>query len=136
MTRTKFNQEARLRYLARSEEFIDRTPKACGSGGIEHRSRATLISLSCLLSYICQSLHMETTLTVRLPKKQRDALKRRAAAEKRSESAVVRELIEREMDRGFEFERVRHVVGSIVSPRKHWEKNPWRKQIRQRNWPS
>jgi len=79
---------------------------------------------------------VENTLTIRLPKKQRDALKRRAAAEKRSESAVVRELIEREMDRGFDFERVRHVVGSIVSPRKHWEKNPWRKQIRHRNWRS
>jgi hypothetical protein len=39
---------------------------------------------------------METTLTIRLPKKQRDALKRRAAAEKRSDYAVVRELIERE----------------------------------------
>ena len=48
----------------------------------------------------------------------------------------MRELIEREMDRGFDFERVRHVVGSVVSPRKHWEKNPWRKQIRQRNWRS
>jgi len=79
---------------------------------------------------------MENTLTIRLPKKQRDALKRRAAAEKRSESAVVRELIEREMDRGFDFERVRHVVGSVVSPRKHWEKSPWRRQIRQRNWRS
>jgi len=48
----------------------------------------------------------------------------------------VRELIEREMDRGFDFEGVRHLVGSVVSPRKHWEKNPWRKQIHQRNWRS
>jgi predicted transcriptional regulator len=55
---------------------------------------------------------MKTTLTIRLPKKQRAALKRRAAAQKRSESAIVRELIEREMQRGFDFERVRHVVGS------------------------
>jgi predicted DNA-binding protein len=79
---------------------------------------------------------METTLTIRLPKKQRDALRRRAAAEKRSESAVVRELIEREMHHGFDFERVRHIVGSIVSSPKHWEKSPWRKHIRQRNWRS
>jgi hypothetical protein len=61
---------------------------------------------------------------------------RRAAAERRSESAIVRELIVREMRRGFDFERVRHVVGSIASPHKHWEKNPWRKHIRQRNWRS
>lgn len=38
-------------------------------------------------------LIMETTLTIRLPAKQREALRRRAAAEKRSESALVRDLI-------------------------------------------
>jgi hypothetical protein len=79
---------------------------------------------------------METTLTIRLPKKQRDALKRRAVAEKRSESAFVRDLIDREMQREFNFDRVRHLVGSIVSRSKHWEKDSWRKHIRQRNWRS
>jgi predicted DNA-binding protein len=77
---------------------------------------------------------METTLTIRLPAKQREALRRRAAAEKRSESALVRDLIEQEIQRGFDFEHVRHLVGSIASPSKHWEKDPWRKHIRQRNW--
>ena len=79
-------------------------------------------------------LFMETTLTIRLPAKQREALRRRAAAEKRSESALVRDLIEREIQRGFDFERVRHLVGSIASPPKHWEKDSWRRHIRQRNW--
>ena len=79
---------------------------------------------------------METTLTIRLPKKQRDALKRRAAAEKRSESALVRDLIDREVYRGFDFERVRHLVGSVASRPKHWLKDPWRKHIRERNWRS
>ena len=78
--------------------------------------------------------HMETTLTIRLPAKQREALRRRAAAEKRSESALVRDLIDREMRRGFDFDRIRHLVGSIASPPKHWEKDSWRKHIRQRNW--
>ena len=77
---------------------------------------------------------METTLTIRLPAKQREALRRRAAAEKRSESALVRDLIEQEMQRGFDFDRVRHLVGSIASQSKHWEKDPWRKHIRQRSW--
>jgi predicted DNA-binding protein len=77
---------------------------------------------------------METTLTIRLPAKQREALRRRASAEKRSESAIVREMIEREMQRGFDFERVRHLVGSVVSSPKHWAKDSWRKHIRQRNW--
>jgi hypothetical protein len=79
---------------------------------------------------------METTLTIRLPRRQREALKRRAAAEKRSESALVREMIDREMQREFDFERVRHLVGSIASRPKHWEKDSWRKHIRRRNWRS
>ena len=77
---------------------------------------------------------METTLTIRLSAKQREALRRRAAAEKRSESALVRDLIEQEIKRGFDFDRVRYLVGSIASRPKHWEKDPWRERIRQRNW--
>jgi predicted DNA-binding protein len=79
---------------------------------------------------------MDTTLTIRLPAAQRKALQRRAAAAKQSESALVRELIEREMQRGFDFERVRDLVGSVASAAKHWSKSPWRKQIRDRNWRS
>ena len=65
---------------------------------------------------------------------QREALRRRALSEKRTESALVREMIQREIQRGFDFERVRHLVGSVASPPKHWEKDAWRKRIRQRNW--
>jgi hypothetical protein len=79
---------------------------------------------------------MGTTITIRLPVKQREALRRRAAAEKRSESALVREMIDRAMQRGFDFERVRHLVGSVASSSKHWEKEAWRKHIRERNWRS
>ena len=77
---------------------------------------------------------METTLTIRLSAKQRDALRRRAAAEKQTESALVRDMIEREIRRELDFDRVRHLVGSIASSPKHWEKDPWQKHIRQRNW--
>ncbi len=77
---------------------------------------------------------VETTLTIRLTAKHREALRRRAAAEKCSESALVRDLIDREINRGFDFERVRHLVGSIAGSPKHWAKDPWRKHIRQRNW--
>ena len=77
---------------------------------------------------------MQTTLTIRLPAKQREALKRRAAAEKRSESALLRDLIERELQRGFDFDNIRHLAGSIASRPRHWEKDSWRERIRQRNW--
>jgi hypothetical protein len=77
---------------------------------------------------------VDTTLTIRLPAAQRKALQRRAAAARQSESSLVRELIEREMQRGFDFQRVRHLVGSVASDQKHRSKSPWRKQLRDRNW--
>ena len=77
---------------------------------------------------------MDTTLTLRLPAAQRKALQRRAAASRQSESALVRELIEREIQRGFDFERVRHLIGSLASGRKARPKSPWRDQLRARNW--
>jgi hypothetical protein len=77
---------------------------------------------------------METTLTIRLGAKLREALKRRAAAERRSESALVRDMIDREIQRGFNFDRIRHLVGSIASQPTHLEKESWRKQIRHHNW--
>ena len=89
--------------------------------------------LHCVLRWLTFIL-MDTTLTIRLGTKQREALRRRAAAERRSESALVRDMIDREIQRGFDFGRIRHLVGSIASPPRHWEKDPWRKHIRQRNW--
>ena len=98
-----------------------------------YRLQTRFICLAiCLTTPYPRSL--ETTLTIRLPAKQREALRRRAAAEKRSESALVRDLIDREIRRGFDFDRIRHLVGSIASPPKHWEKDSWRKHIRERNW--
>lgn len=79
---------------------------------------------------------METTLTIRLTKTQRAALKRRASAEKRSESAHVRHLIERDAQSGLDYEKVRHLIGSLKSKPRHWEKDPLRRQIRERNWRS
>ena len=90
--------------------------------------------LSCILSYTLLVYFMETTLTIRLPVRHREPLRRRAATEKRSELAIVRDLIDREINRGFDHNRVRHLVGSIAGSPKHWAKDPWRKHIRQRNW--
>jgi hypothetical protein len=60
--------------------------------------------------------------------------KRSTAAAKGSGSALVRDSIDRKIQRGFDFEGVRHLIGSIASEPKHRENNPWRKHIRQRNW--
>jgi predicted transcriptional regulator len=75
-----------------------------------------------------------TTLTIRLPKVQRDALRRRAKAEKKTESALLRELIERETNRGFSFERVRHLAGSVRIDRKKIPHESWAADIQRKNW--
>jgi hypothetical protein len=77
---------------------------------------------------------METTLTVRLPKKQRDALIRRARAEGRSASALVREMLEREVHRGFDFERVRHLMESVCIDRRKMRGDAWAEHIHRSNW--
>jgi len=77
---------------------------------------------------------MDTTLTIRLSKANREALRQRAVAEKRSESALVREIIDREINRGFDFEKVRHLVGSVALDRKKMQGDGWAESIRRNNW--
>ena len=77
---------------------------------------------------------METTLTIRLSKKQGDALKRRARAEGRTASALVRDMLDREIKRGFDFERVRHLIGSVRIDRKKMTRDAWAGHIRRMNW--
>lgn len=77
---------------------------------------------------------METTLTIRLPKKQRDALKRRASAQKKSESQIVREMIERETNRSSLRDRVRGLIGSLDSTDTISQPHPLKALIRERNW--
>jgi hypothetical protein len=77
---------------------------------------------------------METTLTIRLPRSQRAALKRRAKAEGSSESELVRAMIEREIGGGFHFDRVRHLIGSVQIDRKRLRADVWAEHIRRMNW--
>ncbi len=78
---------------------------------------------------------METTLTIRLSTADRDALRRRARSEGCSESALVRVLLKRETERGFDFARVDHLAGVLESRRrKSTRRVPWRERIRERNW--
>ena len=77
---------------------------------------------------------MNTTLTIRLSKAQRAALRRRALAGKKTESALVREMIDREMNHGFDFERVRHLVGTVEIDPKKIPRDSWAAQIRRNNW--
>jgi len=79
---------------------------------------------------------MDSTLTIRLSKEDREALRRRARAEGCSESAFLRRLIERETERGFDFESVRHLAGSLDSGSGRPKRLSWKEHLRKRNWRS
>jgi len=77
---------------------------------------------------------VNSTLTIRLPKDQRTALQRRAAALHKTESDLVRELIANESGRAFDFENVRSFAGIFCSLDQPRPAPSWREQIRARNW--
>jgi predicted DNA-binding protein len=77
---------------------------------------------------------MNTTLTIRLPREQREALRKRAAALNKSESDLVRALISRDLSEATLLERAARLVGSVDSRTKNTPPNPLAKRIRDRNW--
>ncbi|MCE0522759.1 MAG: ribbon-helix-helix protein, CopG family [Methylacidiphilales bacterium] len=77
---------------------------------------------------------MTTTLTVRLEKKQREKLRSRARALGKSESELLREILDRE----FTPRRLGDVIGhlkGVLGPAIR-EPDEWQKQLRARNWRS
>ena len=77
---------------------------------------------------------MTSTLTIRLRKEQRAALRRRAAELRKSESDLVRDLIAREASQTFDFETVRHTAGVIRTSGRSRSAGAWRERIREMNW--
>lgn len=75
-----------------------------------------------------------TSLTIRLPVEQRDALKRTAKALKRSESEYIRELLQRDLDSRPFGEPAGDWIGCLDSTRTIGDPNPLKELIRERNW--
>ena len=77
---------------------------------------------------------MTTSLTVRLPKKQREQLRSQAKALGESESELVRRMLDRELEPRPLGERIAHLKGKLgpaIRP-----PDEWSKQIRKNNWRS
>lgn len=75
---------------------------------------------------------MNATLTIRTDPDLREALQRRAEMQGKSVSEVVREILhEAVAERPFGA-RVGHLKGKLKLPPS--SDNPWRQQIRERNW--
>jgi predicted DNA-binding protein len=75
-----------------------------------------------------------STLTIRLPKDQRQALKRCAKALKKTESEYIRDLLARDLDNRTLNERMGDLAGSVDSSQTIGKPNPLKGVIRKRNW--
>ena len=75
---------------------------------------------------------MNATLTIRLDKKHRDALKKRADAERKSESEVARDLLAAGLEESPVWEDIGDLLGSIKLPKESTD--PLKKRIRKNNW--
>ena len=83
------------------------------------------------MSYI---VHMSTTITIRADESLREALDKKAALSGKTVSQVVREILEDALaDRPLKA-RAGHLKGTLTLGGKTAE--PWRQQLRQRNWRS
>ncbi|MBV8216127.1 MAG: hypothetical protein JOZ08_23155 [Verrucomicrobia bacterium] len=75
-----------------------------------------------------------STLTIRLPKEQREALRRWAKALKKTESEYIRELLTRDLDNRTLRERMGDLAGSLDSSQAIGKPHPLKALIRKRNW--
>ncbi len=74
---------------------------------------------------------MDKTLTVRLDKKQDEALTQRAKALGKTRSKLVRELIDKGLEEQPLGRRIGHLRGILDLPE---PKDPVRRRIKERNW--
>lgn len=77
---------------------------------------------------------MATTITIRADERLRQELEKRAAAFGKSLSEVVRDILEEAVIGASFGERTARLRGSLSLRRRPSE--PWRRQLRQRNWRS
>ncbi len=77
---------------------------------------------------------MSTTITIRADPSLRDAIERRAEAQAKTVSAVVREILEAALHERPMRSRAGHLKGRLELAKT--TRDPWRSRLRQRNWRS
>ena len=75
-----------------------------------------------------------STLTIRLPKNQREALRQTARALQKTESEYVRDLLARDLDDRSLGERMADLAGSVDSRQRVGDPHPLKEVIRRKNW--
>ena len=77
---------------------------------------------------------MRNTLTIRTDEALREALQNRAQAQNKTVSEIVREILEQALIEKPLGEKIRHLRGGLQLPDDSTD--PWRRQLRERNWRS
>ena len=75
---------------------------------------------------------MTTTMTFRLPKKQRAKLRSKAKALGQSEAALLRDILDRELEPKPLGERIAHLKGTLG--KLSGKPDEWEKYLRKNNW--
>jgi hypothetical protein len=75
-----------------------------------------------------------STLTIRLTKSQREALRRSARILKKTESEYIRDLLARDLEKQTLGERIGSLAGSLDSSQNPQKAHPLKQAIRERNW--
>ena len=75
---------------------------------------------------------MDSTLTIRLGKQQRETLSKRARALQKTESEVAREILKDGLEQSYSWDDIKHLAGCLKLPKE--SSDPWRQAIRERNW--
>jgi len=75
---------------------------------------------------------MSTTITVRTDPSLRDALQKRADEVGKSLSGFVRDVLQDAVTRRTVAERAGHLKGRLELPRR--DLDPWREELKRRNW--
>jgi plasmid stability protein len=84
---------------------------------------------------VCTLSYMSTTVTVRIDDALKDALELRARATGATISEVVRDTLREALAERPLAERIGHLKGVLdVDPDADLDDDPWRRQIRERNW--
>ena len=88
--------------------------------------------LSCTCLTPSYAHFMDSTLTIRLDKKQREMLRRKAKMLGQSESELVRKALDRELKPRRLGDVIGHLAGALEKP--VGEPDEWEKILREHNW--
>ena len=72
------------------------------------------------------------SLVIRLDKKHRDALRKRAKEQSKEESEVASEIVAASLDAAYEWDDIKHLAGCVKLPKR--PSDSWSEHMRRTSW--